>query len=370
MIDAVTNKEITMTTATPISDPARRPSRHSSAAPPSRRGLADCAGESPPKRRSGAGVLGRRTRTRGVVVVACAALALTAAACSSTDTKADSTPTTSGATTAVSTTPDTAASSAGDAPVANAVTITTPGMNYDVSGALRPGVGSITFDNPSPETHMMAIARLKDGVTLDQLKASLQESEEAAGALLADGTEMSYGTPNMVGPGERTTVTSTDLQAGTYALICFLVTDDGTPHFAMGMVGELDVTGTPATGKPESDGTITIDDTAITMPTPFSGQGTFLVTNGGTTPHSFSLARIDDGATLDSFFGSFSEAMGSGKSADDAQGGELVGGVDVLAPGQSAYLTLDLGPGHYAYLSAEDAQTAGMPPQHGEFTVG
>lgn len=39
------------------------------------------------------------------------------------------------------------------APVSNAVTITTPGRSYDVSGTLRPGIGSITLVNTDDVAH-------------------------------------------------------------------------------------------------------------------------------------------------------------------------------------------------------------------------
>ncbi len=50
-------------------------------------------------------------------------------------------------------------------------------------------------------------------------------------------------------------------------------------------------------------------------------------------------------------------------------GGVLDGGVDALLPDQTTYLTLDLEPGHYGYVSVEDANGPGMPAQHGEFDV-
>lgn len=222
------------------------------------------------------------------------------------------------------------------APIANAVTITSPGMSYVVSGPLRPGIAAITFTNTSPEAHMMQVARLLPGTTLDQLKAAFDQSEDAAGALLADGQENSvYGTPAPVGAGESTTVTAMDLQAGDYALVCFFTDANGTPHFQMGMINVLTVEGEPATESPVSDGTISIDDNGITMPDGFDGRGTFLVTNDGTSPHSFSIARLDDGTTLDDYYQFVGNAMNS-NTAIDGGGGVLAGGVDGLLPGQSA----------------------------------
>jgi hypothetical protein len=60
--------------------------------------------------------------------------------------------------------------------------------------------------------------------------------------------------------------------------------------------------------------------------------------------------------------------MGTG-GVIDGGGGTLVGGIDALAPGQSAYLTLDLKPGHYGYISSADMTGPDLPAQSGEFDV-
>jgi len=262
---------------------------------------------------------------------------------------------------------ETAAAPSG-APVDNAVTISMPGMSYEVSGTLRPGVGSITLVNDDDVTHMMAFAHLKDGITLDQVKTALAQGEDALGALLAESPDTSYGTPDLLGPGETETVTALDLKAGHYALACFLVAADGTPHWQMGMVGELTIAGDPASDKPADDGTITVDDSAIALPDGFTGHGTYLVTNAGQQGHNFSMARLDDGTTLAQFAGHVGQAMGTG-GVIDGGGGVLVGGIDALAPGQSAYLTLDLKSGHYGYISPTDMTGPDLPAQSGEFDV-
>jgi uncharacterized cupredoxin-like copper-binding protein len=254
------------------------------------------------------------------------------------------------------------------APIANAVTVTTPGMRYDVSGSLRPGIAAITLTNTDDVAHMMAVARLKDGVTLTQVTDALAQSEEAAAKLLADSPDTSYGTPSIVGAGQSTTVTALDLPAGHYALICFLPGSDGKPHWQMGMIDELTVAGDKATERPPTRGTITIDDQGISLPAGFTGNGTFEVVNNGKAPHGFSLAELDQGTGLADFAGHVGMAENSGQPVDGG-GGVLVGGVDVLAPGQSAFLTLALRPGHYGYLSPSDMTGPQLPAQHGEFDV-
>jgi hypothetical protein len=295
-------------------------------------------------------------------IVLTAVLAL-AAACAS-DPAATSAP---GSATAGDSAADSAGGSApAGAPVDNAVTITMPGMSYEVSGTLRPGVGSITLVNDDDVTHMMAFAHLKDGVTLDQVKGAIAQSEDALGALLAESPDTSYGTPDLIGPDESETVTGLDFKAGHYALACFLMAADGMPHWQMGMIGELVIEGDPATDKPADDGTITIDDKGIALPDGFTGHGTYLVTNNGAQPHNLSMARLNDGTSLAQYAGYVGQAMGTG-GVIDGGGGTLVGGIDALAAGQSAYLTLDLKAGHYGYISSADMTGPDLPAQSGEF---
>ncbi len=260
----------------------------------------------------------------------------------------------------------------GSAPIDNAMTITTPGMAFEASGSLQPGVGAITLKNTDDVTHMLAFAQVKDGVTVEQITAALDKGEEEAGKLFADSGPNGpapLGTPAPAGPGQSSTVTTLGLKPGTYGMVCFFTDSKGEPHWKMGMVNEVKVSGNEATAKPQSDGTITLDDTAITMPKGFDGQGTFLVTNSGKKGHNLSLASLDKGTSLAQYASAVGQSEQSGKSID-VKGGVLAGGVDELAPGQSAYLTVDLKPGHYGYLSTDDVTGPTLPPQHGEFDVG
>lgn len=254
------------------------------------------------------------------------------------------------------------------APVNNAITITSPGMSYVVKGHLHPGVAAITWKNTDDEAHMMAVSRLKPGVTLDQVKAALNKSEEAATGLLADGPDAAYGTPAPLGAGQSTTVTAPNLKAGNYVLVCFFNGKNGMPHFMMGMINELTVKGGAQSTVPASNGTITITDNGFGLPKNFTGHGTYLVKDIGQKPHNLSFARLDKGTSLASYVGYVGQAMNSGTPVDGG-GGVLDGGIDVLAPGGSAWLTLDLKPGHYGYVSTEDITGPGLPAQHGEVDI-
>lgn len=250
------------------------------------------------------------------------------------------------------------------APIRNAVRIVTTGMNYRVRGALHPGNAAITWVNRDDESHMMAMARLKTGVTLAALKAALAVGESATTELFADSPDKAWGNPALLGPGWATTVTMTGLKKGRYALICFLTDAMGRPHWQMGMVDLLTVRGARRAARPASIGTIRLTDKAIRLPRHFTGQGTYRVVNTGRATHALSFARLSKGTSLAAYFGHVGMAMSSGGSIDGG-GGVLIGGIDVLAPGRTGWVTLRLPRGRYGYLSPQDVAGPGLPPQHG-----
>lgn len=248
----------------------------------------------------------------------------------------------------------------------NGVSITTTGMNYHVHGALHPGIASISWSNRDDELHMMEMALLKPGVTQPQLTAAAKKGENALTQLVAEQPHAGWGTPGLLSPGETETVT-THLKAGTYGLICFVMGKDHMSHAAMGMVATLKVAGPTQSVSPKADGTISIDDNGIHWPSGFTGKGTYAVRDTGTKDHALSLARLDKGVPLLQFMGSVNDAMQSGSRT---RGGSLVSGIDSLAAGRTAWVTLDLLAGRYGYLSPSDITGPQLPKQSGEFTLG
>lgn len=262
------------------------------------------------------------------------------------------------------TTPAATSQATNGASTANAITIDAFEMGFKVSGTLRPGTATITLKNTGAVAHMMATMRVKDGVTLDQVKQAMQEGEDALAPLGADAdADAVYGTPALVGAGQSATTTALNLKAGNYVILCFVQDENGMPHAAMGMVNMFTVKGDPVTTTPKSDGDIRITDDAITLPSGFTGTGTFKVTNSGTKPHTLSFAKLESGTSLQDYVGYVGGQFANGKPIDGG-GGVLMGGVDSLNPGQVAYVTISLAKGHYGYVSTEDGDQMG-----GEFDV-
>ena len=160
------------------------------------------------------------------------------------------------------------------------------------------------------------------------------------------------------------------MQPGTYGVLCFLPGPGGMPHVAMGMAAQFTVRGQTSDRTPKTQGTVTLADDGITVPDGF-GSGTYAVTNTGTTPHSFSVARLD--GTLDQLFAYIGGQFAQNKPIDGGPG-SLVAGVATLNPGQTAYLVIDLPAGRYGYVSTVQGQdpsdTDYARGLHGEFTIG
>lgn len=209
----------------------------------------------------------------------------------------------------------------------------------DGPSTVRAGVQRIGVENDGAQIHHVQLMRLADGKTMDDFDAALAESEAALFSMV----EMTGGV-GQLDPGAED-ATLVDLAPGTYALMCFLPDpSDGVPHFAKGMVSEIDVVDadSPVTA-PQAEGDIALDDFSIALPEGFDGSGTFTVTNDGEQIHEANLVKLDDGATLDDYL-----------DAPDPFSLDLpverVGGIQAFNTGGSGTVELDLAPGRYAFL--------------------
>ena len=99
-------------------------------------------------------------------------------------------------------------------------------------------------------------------------------------------------------------------------------------------------------------GTIALADNRIVLPDGFSGNGTYAVSNRGKRPHSFSLASLPANGSLGALFSCVGASFGRGMTIDRCPV-RLIGGVDTLRPGATAYVVLHLGHGLYGYVSTD-----------------
>jgi len=245
----------------------------------------------------------------------------------------------------------TAATPAG-ADVKNTMTVTARDYTYVIDGKLRPGQAQVTFENKGDEPHIMALLKLKPGVTIKQIKKALNSNDDSAFAKLSPDLEATYGTPEFLTPGGESSTITELLKAGDYAMICFLADAEGTPHFAHGMIHKFKVSGKPV--KPQavdSDGTVVLTDTAIQVPDgPAPSAATIEVDNQGSAPHSFVIVQLNGASTIQDVDAFFDTYEGGPLPADVP--GQVVSGVGDIPAGEHVYLSWkDLPPGRYGYAS-------------------
>jgi hypothetical protein len=110
--------------------------------------------------------------------------------------------------------------------------ITAP-EDFDATGVWR-------FENLDPEqVHEAAMVRLASGATADDL---VNWFHTQAGPPPIEGE---FGSMGAIGPGNEGWIDfdASPLDAGDYALVCFIPGDDGLPHVVNGMIAQVAVSG-------------------------------------------------------------------------------------------------------------------------------
>ncbi len=182
----------------------------------------------------------------------------------------------------------------------NALNITAGEYVYQLKGSPAPGWVTINFKNAGTEYHMLAMFALQPGVSVAQLKKALAANDDSAFDPLIDTSVGDQGNvagaPTLLGPKQQTTTTA-QLPAGRYGMMCFISAPDGTPHAAHGMIKVFDVKGPKSSAKPPTtQATVTLNDDGIDFPLTNPGRNLSLkITNAGTTPHSFTIFKINAG---------------------------------------------------------------------------
>jgi len=163
--------------------------------------------------------------------------------------------------------------------VAMTVTITAKDFSFDIPKQITAGYTTVTMNNVGGEPHHAQVVKLNEGV--DPTKAIADLNASGPPAVLKAGTFV--GGPGTVSAGVSASVIL-NLEAGTYLLICFLRSPDGTPHYAKGMVTSftVDKGDGSASTEPKADAEIVMDDYSFdTPPQVAAGKMTWKVVNKG-----------------------------------------------------------------------------------------
>lgn len=246
------------------------------------------------------------------------------------------------------------------------------------------GWTTFQIQNKGEETHVLELARLPEGVDLEEFGRAYGTFDSLAGELQSgaiDSVEFQKAVKRQVpswvfsldyrsGPGflapGATSTTTVRLEPGIYVMACSIKNREGTEHFRLGMLRPLTVTETEAsTSAPEADATLRAANYEFRMEGELSAGRQTVAVHLGERSQSMEapyqdvhLVRLDDDTSVEQV----TEWMRTRETPAPA---DFMGGASAAPAGQTVYLTVDLEPGQYAWVS-QASEPKGMVKQ---FTV-
>jgi uncharacterized cupredoxin-like copper-binding protein len=257
------------------------------------------------------------------------------------------------------------------------------GYKFGVPDSFPTGYVAVTLVNKSDADHHAMFMKMKPDVTTDQF---IETAKSAPNPGAFAGLATSIGGPASVSPGQQATVIL-NLEEGPYVLICEVPGPDGTPHYQMGMLEEIEAKpdGTPVTTPPVAETTVDLVDFAFEglPPTLTPEQHIWEVKNTGEEPHEMAIFLLSPGVTADAALamlageatGATPAAASATPAAPAASGPPFieVAGVAPMDPGQTVWPVLNLAAGDYLTVCFVPDPATGKPHlalgMVGDFTV-
>lgn len=223
---------------------------------------------------------------------------------------------------------------------------------YVLPQSIEGGAVTMRFTNTGEELHEYALGKLTRPDAVDDLREAIAKQDSGRFGELVDDVG---GVPTL-SPGEEVSITR-ELEPGTYVLLCFVPSPDGTPHVAKGMLRTFDVKGDSGAELPEADAAIVARNDSFEIPELPAGEQTLELRNDSSEPREFYLYSPEPGVTLKQV-----EAWGEGGFKGEPLA-VLLGAMQSIPPGASVYLTVDLEAGRrYVFFDEKLSET--------EFSVG
>ncbi len=233
--------------------------------------------------------------------------------------------------------------------------ITARDFRFDLPASIPGGYTEITLKNAGGADHHAMLMRLNEGKTVDEFMATARDKD--LGALFS--ISRSMGGPGSINPGRQTSVIL-DLQPGRYVVICMIPDAAGMPHYKMGMLAPLTVTGATRAGTPPTAQTTVdlLDFSFIDLPDKFpAGRHLWKVIDTSDQLHEMILNRLAPGVSFEQvkamLMASPPDASSTPKNPDasppPAGPAPFVGlaGVAPMSPGAIDWAVLDLMAGDY-----------------------
>lgn len=198
---------------------------------------------------------------------------------------------------------------------------------FTVPDGITAGLTKVVLRNNGKEPHHAQLARLNDGVTLEQFQAELQKGPGGALPLVS----LVGGAMTAAPGGESAAVVP--LGEGQYVTLCFIEGEDHVPHLAKGMVQPFTV-GAAEEGEiqsPEADATIEMVDFGFRTGDIAAGEQTVEFMNGGEQPHETVIVAIpqEQSDAVDAWLAQPTEQLPLPPMA--------VGGIQAMMPGMSGF---------------------------------
>jgi uncharacterized cupredoxin-like copper-binding protein len=220
------------------------------------------------------------------------------------------------------------------------MTVVATDYKFDAPDQVPAGMMTIHLVDNGQELHHDAFVKLNDGKTI----ADIEQAMKTQGPMPSWAVD--YGGVNPPHPGGGMATTTQQLEPGNYALICFVPSPDGTPHFAKGMVRPLTVTPSSDASAPApvADIDMTLDNYSFTTSKSITaGKHTLKIQNNASQPHELVLARLAPGKKAEDLPAWVEKPAGPPPA-------EPIGGVPAIDKGATAYVTVDFTPGDYAFV--------------------
>jgi hypothetical protein len=236
---------------------------------------------------------------------------------------------------------DSAASLPTPAPAAaatpNMVTFIAKDFSFDGPDTIPAGLTMIHLNAAGQQLHHVQLLKLEDGKTYADFQAAVKAGGPPTWAI-------PYGGVNPPAPGGMAIATEV-IEAGNYAVVCFVEGADHVPHLAKGMMKPLTVTpSTASTVEPNADVTLTLSDYTFTMSKPLAaGRQTIKVENAAAQPHEVVMVQLAPGKTMKDLEKWVFEMKGP-------RPGKPIGGIPGFMKGKNAYFDVDLTPGEYGMI--------------------
>lgn len=272
---------------------------------------------------------------------------------------------------------------------ANIVEVSAMDFKLNAPEEITSGWSTFRFTNKGAQEHFFYIYQLPDTMSydeffegalvpfgtvwadyasgnIDRAEAEKQMGEQIPGWFFTD--LVPSGGPALTEPGEISQAT-VNLSPGLYVIECYVKAPNGAWHTELGMQQAMRVTAVEnGAAEPEADVELMLSNYSIeTKGTLKAGEQTIAVhvkeNPQGFMMHDINLFRMNDSTRVEDIV-KWMDWMDLEQFRAPAPAYSL-GGVEHMAAGKTAYMTVNLKPGHYAWVS-EGYGSKGMVK---EFTV-